>query len=1164
MEDIQQFRLILSQLRYLPHIKDPENFTSKLLDVIEIAPFPAQLEILDSIPAILPDSEYNETATKLGDLLERHDELSNAIIDCLNTLNIDPEIRVEIQDHILTKILPGISLNVFPVMLDFLLSEASVKNLPVLLLKIRVALDSVMTENDNDSEKQSAKILIFNKLQSTASSKNIVDAWIGVISSFKKHTEHKPIDFLILFMLHSCGKLKKRPIELLFRKRIKDGLFKITHIEQLFEKYFPQQLLRNYFNSILEIISSLLRTTADPTVTEFTATLAKTLFRNRFMDSTSKQEILESLLLLVGFSDQKNTAIILKIFSDLSGNISKTPRNVEILMRLLNKLETFELKDVKVVFDILCQLTCSEDSLSGLKEELHMIVRKQLSGFIKTRGIIAGIIMAKHIAKIKDDQNSLTLSDDSIVSISQLKGVAKEAATILQMAQTSTGGNSQLTGLFYDELSDLICKTEDLHKNFQTWLYETITNDFQRTFVTETVSQEVRGLKLAAQYNLNTEDEVETPLSINVAELTLKSNSITVLAPHFRLLRLLHFRENNGDLSMIDALLGCGVVLPKTEDRENLNGDQLKHVADSIYHCINWFREIISAFLLQKSRKLRGKVLQRLDNLIELENLLIEISDEMLDYKPPAIYMEKIISPLKESKQRQQQKQPKKKMKSKELVEDTTIQAIASTSKIKRSTESRAQIKFREIDIDIVKLLRYPIDQHDNEISSDQNRLNIAQLNFILQDFCQKLNALTNNQDLGLSPLNIVTPEYLMADCVYILINLNKHFLYITAILKDDSCENKEEHQKCFGLILESVSLIYAWPGLQNCKRLDLIRDILKTFRWQRAELPDLHSIKNLVGELMDRVIACTEECLTLEHGVHLIKIMESLNSLSMHSTHNSKISTAAHKLLCKSWDTRSAVNINKLMKTYLSETTLKSLCHEVETLQSEAHLLSKKNDYLPMMKSIDKSNFYILYHNIWTFLHERIKIDIPSLNHTQHLTLWKTAVVTMQRLMTIVKAQETKSNLVCFLKKCIAILKLFITHGIPILEIELRSKPDEVVDIFKTLQLNTRFLHHLCCYSKLMKDAGIVAYVPQFRLTLETLVYRVKAALVANNCSDAFWMGNLRNRDMQGEDILSQSTTTTSVVEDGEAEEELVVTDDELSEEEGRSGKRSGSEVFD
>lgn len=51
-------------------------------------------------------------------------------------------------------------------------------------------------------------------------------------------------------------------------------------------------------------------------------------------------------------------------------------------------------------------------------------------------------------------------------------------------------------------------------------------------------------------------------------------------------------------------------------------------------------------------------------------------------------------------------------------------------------------------------------------------------------------------------------------------------------------------------------------------------------------------------------------------------------------------------------------------------------------------------------------------------------------------------------------------------------------------------------------------------------------------------IFFRVKAALAANNCSSAFWMGNLKNRDLQGEDILSQSTTLTETNEENSDEE--------------------------
>lgn len=67
---------------------------------------------------------------------------------------------------------------------------------------------------------------------------------------------------------------------------------------------------------------------------------------------------------------------------------------------------------------------------------------------------------------------------------------------------------------------------------------------------------------------------------------------------------------------------------------------------------------------------------------------------------------------------------------------------------------------------------------------------------------------------------------------------------------------------------------------------------------------------------------------------------------------------------------------------------------------------------------------------------------------------------------------------------------------------------------------------------------------VPSLRETIAQLVYKVKAALAANKCSSAFWMGNLKNKNIYGEEILSQTTSITgsslsALDDDGEGEGE-------------------------
>ena len=49
-------------------------------------------------------------------------------------------------------------------------------------------------------------------------------------------------------------------------------------------------------------------------------------------------------------------------------------------------------------------------------------------------------------------------------------------------------------------------------------------------------------------------------------------------------------------------------------------------------------------------------------------------------------------------------------------------------------------------------------------------------------------------------------------------------------------------------------------------------------------------------------------------------------------------------------------------------------------------------------------------------------------------------------------------------------------------------------------------------------KDTQLTGYVPLLKKSLETFVIRVKGVFVLHNCAQAFWLGHLKNRNLQGE----------------------------------------------
>ena len=73
---------------------------------------------------------------------------------------------------------------------------------------------------------------------------------------------------------------------------------------------------------------------------------------------------------------------------------------------------------------------------------------------------------------------------------------------------------------------------------------------------------------------------------------------------------------------------------------------------------------------------------------------------------------------------------------------------------------------------------------------------------------------------------------------------------------------------------------------------------------------------------------------------------------------------------------------------------------------------------------------------------------------------------------------------------------------------------------------------------------------MPLLKKSLEELLLGVKQILDANQCGSAFWLGNLKHRDLDGREIASQipiQDKTECTTTDEEEEED----DEEVSEEE-------------
>lgn len=82
-------------------------------------------------------------------------------------------------------------------------------------------------------------------------------------------------------------------------------------------------------------------------------------------------------------------------------------------------------------------------------------------------------------------------------------------------------------------------------------------------------------------------------------------------------------------------------------------------------------------------------------------------------------------------------------------------------------------------------------------------------------------------------------------------------------------------------------------------------------------------------------------------------------------------------------------------------------------------------------------------------------------------LNVWLKVMDTLDSIVSVLKCQYVRSNLICFVKGVPPILRLFLNHGVVICSTLFRSESSLVTQILKTLQITTRYLQKICDNTK-------------------------------------------------------------------------------------------------
>lgn len=1199
-------QMLLKHLMFLDSIVSESKLMNALKELLDVAGHSTRLEIITCLPDIICHLQHESIALELGKYLTEDQELAPAILDCLSYLCLPNDLKAQVHQQMLTILKTSAPPNFFPNLVNFFLTGNNSDTDLDVIRGLRDGLDWTLVGTQSNMDISSSQVMTVLALKNAvAKSRVLAMNWLKVINQVKTDQEHKPLDIIMLLILFSSSNAREKIIEGIFRKRIKAGLFKSELINITFVKFKP--VLREYLKEMLKIAKILLKTKTEPSIVEFAANWFNVVFK----EMKDSQKAVISELLVRDYTDNDESIVTsLNILTKIATeDISSLKAHSLQIFCLVDMLDNLTVDGIHLVMDLLCGLAFGVDN-SFLQSDVHMLINKQLSSSnleIKIRGIIGGIMAVKHMVCSDLNQES-DQTDSEISEIGNLPdGPPKDAATIIDLISKSTSKFPEMICLFYDELAQVLSTCTNIESTFLSWLSSAVTKDLTDIFiidVDETVTRDVEGIPISVQFRLNPRDEEEGEIALNLVNLCFgeveESSDLRILPSLFRLTQLVYTKQHHGNLSSIDALLGCGILMPRVDTEiglEDFDQEQAVKILDCYVFCINWFRELINAFLTQED--LRERVIQRLNALICLErNLARFIKNLSIDYKPPLCSYEpnhtgKNKSAIIQEKAKKFAKKGGQKKKKSVPETDTSIVLPAtlrtqpeSTQLLPQAAISDSKCKlnlnlFRVLDFEVLNLFEEELVIEDIPVDCltiPDSKFRPHNILLLLDEISPKLSTILpskikKNGFFGRAapPKQIHRkPEEVIENCFKILPRICYYMETIAESVQKTLDANDgvrdsmglfteigSEAQLCLSSLLNTLSIIFSWSGFQSQNNTAKLKEGLSVLANRRhpEKASNKTSLKELVSESSIYALKYKDWCLLIATAVSLVSFFKVLSKIYEDKITTKKLVLLSLDMLSQTWRDSLGMpekglvynqHLDILLSCYFTKPDvdmIKSLSME---LKVQVPLLAEKNRALGTFQCIIKSNFPLLFRATYSALYDAAKLEIDKgLSDNEHLELWKNVATSMKDFTEILKIQENRTNLLTFLKKSIPLLRFFLSHGMPMMELKLRSEPDAVVEILRLLQYSTRFLHSLHCISRLKKDTSFVAYLPQMKLIMETLVYRVKAALSANNCSEAFWMGNLKNKNLQGELIPSQSTTADS---DADADDQLPEDDESIS----------------
>uniref|UniRef100_A0A8C0WFP4 Fanconi anemia group D2 protein n=1 Tax=Castor canadensis TaxID=51338 RepID=A0A8C0WFP4_CASCN len=1112
------------------------DLTTKIMQLISIAPVYLQHDFITSLPEILGDAQHADVGKELSDLLIENTELTSPILDVLSSLQLDSNFLSKIRQLVMGK-LSSVRLHDLPMIIKFILHSLTASNALEVLSELRENLDIqhfILPSRFHASQiKSRSKGRASSSGNQESNDKDCITLLFDVINS-------ATFDVAMLLLIYSTNTQTKKYIEKVLRNKVRSGCMEEQLLESTF--YIHHLVLKDICPSILSLAQSLFHS-QDQNILSFSSLLYKYAFK--FFDPYCQQEVVGTLVTHVCSGNEAEVDAALDVFLDLIVLSPSAMRpNAVFVKGILDYMENMSPQQIRKVFYILSTLAFSKqhETNSHIQDDMHLVIRKQLSSTIfkyKLIGIIGAVTMAGIMAGDRSSnstQGRADLSDEQCTQVTAL----------LQLVHSCSEQSPRASALYYDEFANLIQEGKLAPKTLE-WAGQTIFNDFQDAFVVDfcVVPKGDFLFPVKALYGLedySTHDGIAINLlpllsqefaddggQMTSQESQQKLVSPLCLAPYFRLLRLCVARQHNGNLEEIDGLLDCPIFLTDLEPGEQLESMSAKErsfMCSLIFLTLNWFREVVNAFCRQTSPEMKGKVLTRLKDIVELQEILKKYLSVTPDFVPPLANFDlETLDVIPHSSSATSKNRKKGKIGRKQKADGSKASSPDTLSK-EDNTEcdtvpsGRSQLDkefpgkegkttvslwnyhafFRELDIDVFSILhcglvtKFILDTEMHTEATEVMQLGPPELLFLLEDLSQKLeNMLTTSfpkripflknkgsRNIGFSHLHQKSAQEIVHCVVQLLApmcnhleNIHNYFQSLVAenhgVVDRPEVKDQEYHimSSCYQRVLQIFHGLFAWSGFFHLGNHNFLYPALEVLASRMKQIEHEQPLEELVSQSFNYLQNFHYNIPSFQCGLYLLRILMALLEKSIAPTQKKeKIASLAKQFLCRVWP-----HGEKEKSTIFNDQLHDLLCIYLEHTDSVLTAIEEiagvgVPELINSPKDASSSTFPTLTRNTFVIF---FRVMMAELERTVKGLQAGTAADS-QQVGHMLPHQEMDSGLLILLFLGSTFLYA-ISFELPRSRIFSKSFWFDVLSLLETFQLSTRLLHHLCGHSKVRRD---------------------------------------------------------------------------------------------